>query len=133
MTPPSRRTMRALLDRDEDIVRRADTIGKGQLADAFFAGLRYAYEGGALPAFIAVDGDPLEAAILAHGLNDRGCAVFAVAERVGDAPDSIHARLATAGISVDPAELSKTIRAMHKAGRIDKTSMGYRLLKAGAS
>jgi ParB family chromosome partitioning protein len=133
--PPTRKDLRALLDRDEEIVKAADRLGRGPLADAFFAGLRHAYEGAALPAFIAdsAEGDPIERAILTHGLNERGCVVYAVAEKKGDeAPDSIHARLATAGISIDPAELSKTIRAMHKAGRIDKTSMGYRLLKAGS-
>jgi hypothetical protein len=127
--PPTRKDLRALLDRDEEIVKTADRLGRGQLADAFFAGLRHAYEGAALPAFIAdsVDGNPLERAILEHGLSERGCVVYTSEEGA----ESIHWRLATAGVTVDPSELSKTLRAMHEAGRIDKSALGYRLRKDG--
>ncbi len=126
--PPTRREVKALLDVDEVIVGKAERLGKAELADAFFAGLRYGYAGGALPAFIPTEGDPLESAILEHGLNGKGCAVYSVEEGV----ESIHGRLKAAGVDVSPAELSKTLKAMHQAGRVGRSALGYRLVKEGA-
>lgn len=125
--PPTRKEVKALLD-DDAVMQRAEKLGKGTLADAFLAGLRYGYAGGRLPAFIATEGDPLEAAILEHGLNDKGCAVYVVEEGV----ESIHGRLKAAGVEVSPAELSKTLKAMHKAGKVGQSVKGYRLAKGGS-
>ncbi|HRE87500.1 MAG TPA: hypothetical protein PK095_00045 [Myxococcota bacterium] len=140
--PPTRRELRSLLDRDTEVVRRAERVGKAELADAFFAGLRHAYEGSRLPDFImsevssgppqAEGGDSLEAAIL--GVLDSKGVVACAPGRAGKKPtDSVHARLAAAGLEVDPAELSRSLRELHKAGRIDKSAKGYRLRKDGAT
>lgn len=125
--PPTRKEVKALLD-DDAVMQRAEKLGKGTLADTFLAGLRYGYAGGALPAFIATEGDPLEAAILAHGLSDKGCAVYVVEEGV----ESIHGRLKAAGVEVSPAELSKTLKTMHKDGKVGQSVKGYRLAKGGS-
>lgn len=132
--PPTRRELRSLIDRDAEIVGRAEKLGKAALADAFFAGLRHAYEGAALPSFIAPEepeGDALEAAILG-ALDDRGAVVFAPERPGEELADSVHARLVATGVEVEPAKLSEMLRAMHKAGKVDKSAKGYRLPKRGA-
>lgn len=136
--PPTRRELRSLLDRDTEVVRRAEKLGKAALADAFFAGLRHAYEGARLPDFIAqeelkpAEGDALERAILDHGLSERGCVVYALPEKPSDPPaESIHTRLLLAGFEVEPTILSRKLKELHKAGVIGKSGLGYRLKETG--
>lgn len=136
--PPTRRELRSLIDRDAEIVGRAEKLGKAELADAFFAGLRHAYEGAALPSFIAqgetepAEGDALERAILDHGLTDQGCVVYRPPKKPSDPPpESIHTRLLLAGFEVEPTILSRKLKELHKAGVIGKSGLGYRLKETG--
>lgn len=135
--PPTRKEVRALLERDAEVVGRAEKLGKAEVADAFFAGLRHAYEGGALPGFIAksLEGetaDPLEDAVLGV-LDGKGVVAYAPERPGKKSPDSVWARLVAAGVHADPAAISEVLRKLKNEGKVEVSALGYRLPKRGAA
>lgn len=144
--PPTRKDLRhhikALDERREAVARSG---GDGSAVEAASSVLRWAYEGGELPAVLRADRptkrpkrpvveelahtavQELDDAIVAHGLTDRATKVFDPNE-----PDieTVASRMERAGFHIAAEDLSKRCVAMHRAGRIERSIGGYRRKRA---